>query len=513
MQLKDISIKTFSNREIIKNFNLNIRKNDKIALIGEEGNGKSTLLKYIYNPKLIEKYCFYSGERIALGNIGYLPQFIDEYYLPLSVEEFLLKKDIDKEDNYELFSNLYKLEKLFIKYRLKYSLFENNNIISTLSGGEKIKLELIKLELYEPDLILLDEPTNDLDIESIEILENFIINTDIPLIFISHDVSLLSKCANRIVHLEQINHKSLMRWNLENVCYDEYVSLREIKFKKQDEEAYRSQKEYKEMKEILTRQHAQVESDLNNAVRCPIQGRLLAKKMKNILSQEKKLDKMEVTSYSQKEEAINIFFDEYEDLPKNKIILSLENYKLQINSLILSNNISLLVKAREKITIIGNNGIGKSTLIKRIYDILKDNKSISLGYMPQNYEEELSSFDTCLSYLQSFIGYGKEEKIRIMSCLGALNFVEKEMNSPLKEISGGQKAKLFFLKLILMKNNVLILDEPTRNLSPLSIPEILKILSSFKGCIIAVSHDRNYINQISTSIYELTKDGLIKIDD
>ena len=144
--------------------------------------------------------------------------------------------------------------------------------------------------------------------------------------------------------------------------------------------------------------------------------------------------------------------------------------------------------------------------------MLKLTSNISVGYMPQNYDDMLNDDKTPVEYLQQYLGYDKQMQSKIMTCLGALNFVEYEMKNSVKELSGGQKAKLFLLQLVLNKNNVLVLDEPTRNLSPLSNPVIRNILKSFKGTIISVSHDRKYIFDVSTRVYELSISGMKKID-
>ena len=170
-----------------------------------------------------------------------------------------------------------------------------------------------------PSLILLDEPTNDLDLETIELLESFILNSNIPIIFISHDQKLLENTSNRILHLEQVKRKTEMKWTLENIGYKEYQKLRASRNQKQDQEAYRTHKEYDEKKQILMRQHQLVENALNQAVRSPYEGSILAKKMRNVLSKEKALEKMEIVSYYQPEEAINLFFDDLISIPSKKI--------------------------------------------------------------------------------------------------------------------------------------------------------------------------------------------------
>ena len=258
--------------------------------------------------------------------------------------------------------------------------------------------------------------------------------------------------------------------------------------------------------------HQLVEDHINAEVKNPSNGRILVKKMRNKLAQEKKLEKMQVIEYADVQEEINLFFDESIILPSGKSRLNIENYEVVIDNKLLSTNINVKVNGQEHITIIGPNGVGKSTLLKHILNILKLTSNISVGYIPQNYDDMQNDDKTPVEYLQQYLGYDKQMQSKIMTCLGALNFVEYEMKNSVKELSGGQKAKLFLLQLVLNKNNVLVLDEPTRNLSPLSNPVIRNILKSFKGTIISVSHDRKYIFDVSTMVYELNRNGLKKFD-
>ena len=175
--------------------------------------------------------------------------------------------------------------------------------------------------------------------------------------------------------------------------------------------------------------------------------------------------------------------------------------------------ISLYIKGSKKIAIIGENGAGKSTLIKLIYEELASKSSFNVGYMSQNYEDELLNYMSPLDYLAKEIGAStKEELTKIQTYLGSLKFTYEEMNRSISSLSGGQKAKIFFTKLILKKVNVMLLDEPTRNISPLSNKSFIKSIKQYKGVIIAVSHDRNFIYQVFDEIYELSSEkGLQQI--
>ncbi len=160
--------------------------------------------------------------------------------------------------------------------------------------------------------------------------------------------------------------------------------------------------------------------------------------------------------------------------------------------------------------IIGRNGSGKTTLFNKIYENLKNRENIKLGYMPQNYSLSLPMNNTALEYLSSSLS--KEDITRARTLMGSMKFTSEEATSKIKELSDGQKTKLILLKLILTDSNVLLLDEPTRNLSPLSNPVIREVLKEYKGTIISVSHDRKYITDVCDTVYNLTKDGLKKVN-
>ena len=206
----------------------------------------------------------------------------------------------------------------------------------------------------------------------------------------------------------------------------------------------------------------------------------------------------------------------------SKIVLDLNIEELKINNEItlIDKPISLYIKGSKKIAIIGENGAGKSTLIKLIYTLIKliyeeltSKSSFNVGYMSQNYEDELLNYMSPLDYLAKEIGAStKEELTKIQTYLGSLKFTYEEMNRSISSLSGGQKAKIFFTKLILKKVNVMLLDEPTRNISPLSNKSFIKSIRQYKGVIIAVSHDRNFIYQVFDEIYELSSEiGLQQI--
>jgi len=198
---------------------------------------------------------------------------------------------------------------------------------------------------------------------------------------------------------------------------------------------------------------------------------------------------------------------------KNLTVTHLKDLKIIIKdfSLILNEgDIRLTLIGPEKICIVGKNGVGKTTLIKEIAQELLKRNDIKAAYMPQNYEELLDFELTPVEFLTQ--EGDKEEDIRLCTYLGSMKYTADEMNHKIHELSGGQKAKLLFLKMSIDGCNVLILDEPTRNLSPLSNPAIRKVLQCYPGAIISISHDRKYIEEVCTKVYSLNENGL-QIED
>ena len=498
IEIKNLSIKV-NDRYLVKDLSLNLNKNDKLAIIGEEGNGKSTLLKCIIG---ICNYAEVTGT-INLNNnkIGYLEQHITESYKEQKVFDYLFISD---NDYYNKINNLYKnLTILNIKDDI---LDKRMNI---LSGGEKIKVAILKLLLDDNDVLLLDEPTNDLDIETLIWLENFINKIDKPIIYISHDETLLSKTANIILHIESLKKKTECKHTLLRIKYNEYVDLRLRTILHQTQVHNFEKKELEKKEEKLKWQKQRVEFEQNNISRSdPHGGRLLKKKMHNVKSQEKKLENIDITEKPDPEESIYFKFEEV-NIPNNKKILNLNNYNLIINN----NNIkiNLEVYGNVHICIIGKNGTGKTTLIRKIYDMLKDRTDIKVGYMPQDYNDILNSYDNVLGFITNG-SKNKEEITKSRMYLGNMKFTPEEMTGNIDNLSGGSKAKLILMKLVLDKCNVLILDEPTRNVSPLSNPVIRKVLKEFNGTIISVSHDRKYIEEVPNKIYLLTNNELNLIE-
>ena len=493
IEIRNLNIKLRnSNRYLIKDFNLILNNKDKAAIIGEEGNGKTIFIKALISSKDVLNYVEIEGIINVPKNIGYLEQSLNELWLERELREFFLKDNPDSNENYEIYDDYNKLVEVFNSLGLDLDLLESERKISTFSGGEKVKFQLAKIMIKNPEFLILDEPTNDLDIETLEFLENFINNTDIPILYVSHDETLLENTANMIIHLEQLKRKTDVRNTVSKISYKDYVETRRKIIEKSIQE---HNSETKTKKESLKR--------LNK-----IKDKIVASnperqnQLRSLIAEEKRLEKESITEKIETEDQIFLKIADIEEIPNSKVIFDMDLDELKINGKILSKNINLSVIGKEKIVILGKNGSGKTTLLKTILEKLKETPNIKVGYMPQNYDEVLNKYSKVLNFLSE----NNEESItRIRSLLGMLKFTSEEMLNDISNLSGGQKAKIFLLKMFLDKSNVLVLDEPTRNLSPLSNPVIRKILKEYPGSIISVSHDRKYIEEVCDTKFFIEK--------
>ena len=484
VEVRNLNIKLRnSDRYLLKNFNLILNNKDKAAIIGEEGNGKTTFIKSLISNKDILEYVDIEGIINVPKNIGYLEQSLNELWLERELREFFLKDNPDLNENYEIYDDYKKTVEVFNSLRLDLDLLESERKIATFSGGEKVKFQLAKIMIKNPEFLILDEPTNDLDIETLEFLEDFINNTDIPILYVSHDETLLENTANMIIHLEQLKRKTDVRNTVSKISYKDYVEDRQKRIDKSIQEHNSETKIKKESLKKLNRIKDKIVA--NNPER--------QNQLRSLIAEEKRLEKDSITEKIETEDQIFLKISDIEEIPNSKVILDMHLDVLKVDEKNLANNIDITLIGKEKLVILGKNGSGKTTLLKKILERLKKIPNIKVGYMPQNYDEVLKNYSKVLDFLSE----NNEESItRIRSLLGMLKFTSEEMLSDISNLSGGQKAKIFLLKMFLDKSNVLVLDEPTRNLSPLSNPVIRKILKEYPGSIISVSHDRKYIDEV-----------------
>ena len=485
-------------RDLVSDLSMTIQDGEKVAIIGEEGNGKSTLLKTLMGERLAD-FTIRGGILSDIQSLAYIPQHLPEELKKKSLHDYFFIDTVDLD-----YSLLYRLAE---ELHFDSDRFASGQEIGSLSGGEALKVQLIH-ELSKPfEVLFLDEPSNDLDLETVDWLKGQIRKIRQTVIFISHDEDFLSETADTIVHLRLVKHRKEAETLVEHLDYDRYSDQRKANFVKQNQQSANERRAYDKTMEKHRRVKQNVETALR-ATKDSTAGRLLAKKMKNVLSQEKRYEKLaqSMTQKPLEEEQIQLFFSEIQPLSASKILIQLEKENLSIGDRVLAQELQLTVRGQEKIGIIGPNGVGKSTLLAKLQQLLSSKREIALGFMPQDYHKILQLDLSPIVYL-SKTGE-KEELQKIQSHLASLNFSYPEMQHQIRSLSGGQQGKLLLLELVLHKPNFLILDEPTRNFSPTSQPEIRKLFATYPGGLITVSHDRRFLKEVCSTIYRLTDHGL-----
>lgn len=332
------------------------------------------------------------------------------------------------------------------------------------------------------------------------------------MLFVSHDETLIERTANVIVHLELLRRKTAPRATVARVPYRVYVESRCRALARQEQAARKEREEFDRKLERYRQIRQKVESAQANLTRQdPHGGRLLKKKMHSVqaIGRRFERERERLTAMPEAEEAIFLAFPAEAAIPRGKRVLDLVLPRLEAGGRLLARDIELHVSGPERVCILGGNGVGKTTLLRRIAAELLPRRDIRAAYMPQEFGERL---DGALSPVELLNRSGsRAEEQRIRALLGSLRYTSLEMERPCSALSGGQRAKLLLASMTLERADVLILDEPTRNLSPLSGPVAREMLRAFGGAVISVSHDRKFISEVSTRAYELGPDGLTEL--
>lgn len=518
ISLENIGIH-FPQGYLFSNVNLQINKGDRIGLTGKNGAGKSTLLKVISENEKASEGQLHKQKNI---NIGFLNQDIlinsdkNLYKYIFDSNELINKQlkrieeingklesstDYESDSYLELLNELDKVNHEFqindgYKWEEKIATtlsglgFEINDYekeINSFSGGWKMRAELCKILVNKPDVILLDEPTNHLDILSISWLENYLSKFDGAVITISHDRQFLDNVTNRTIEIS--NQKAYdYPYNFSKYQIKRNEELERLKESRKDQE-----KEIKKTQELIDK--------------------FRAKKNKAAFAQSliKKLDKTEIIEIDDNSYAgLKIKFPL--SVEPGKLILELENVGKKYDDNIIFKNITLNVSKGEKIALLGANGVGKSTLIKRIMNEIdgegdvKYGHNVNIAYFSQNQAEKLDPKKTVLETIDD-IAEGEIRK-EIRSILGSFLFNGEDVDKKVAVLSGGERTRLALCTLLLSPSNFLILDEPTNHLDIVS-KEILKsALQNYKGSFIVVSHDREFLDGLSNKIWDIQDKGL-----
>lgn len=504
ISLKNVTI-TLKNKErvLLENFSYSFLPGEKVAIIGAEGIGKSTFLQALHDIHSIDLYSEIRGHISTKGLCAYLPQSLPDYYLDLSVQDYL--------GEYYVPAFAY-ISKHFPSMT---SALDAKRQMRSLSGGERVKVQLVRIHLQDPDIILLDEPTNDLDLSTIQWLEQYIKASRHLIVFVSHDEALVNACADIIVHIEYVVARNQSKVTISRESYSQYFARRSETIRHNNQIARKERSDYQQQMDKWRQIYNRVDHEQRVITRQdPATARLLKKKMKSVKALERRLQRETDDFHDFMEEDISIsaFFDESATLPNGKRVIDVYFPTLQIGDKILSEEIRLYLPGNEHIAIIGDNGVGKTTLLKVLYAELSNRKGIIPFYMPQDYFDAIDPLISAQDYL---IGENvtKERITRVRSMLGSMHFTREDMVSQTRTLSKGQLVKLMFIDMIEKKANVLLLDEPTRNLCPTSNLMVREALRGFRGAVICASHDRTFISDVCSRIYALTPRGLMEYSE
>lgn len=512
--------KSFLSENILENVTFSISDRDKVGIVGDNGSGKTTLFNLLIKDLSVDSGEINFAKNINLSilkqNISYTSdKSVYEECLEVFEKIILLEKEIRELEiemgNKDLSEE--EIHKLFDIYESKRHYFEENNgysynskirgvlfglgfleqdfskSVNNLSGGQKSRLHLAKILLKPSNLILLDEPTNHLDIESIQFLESYLREYRGSCLIISHDRYFLNAVCNKIFSIENKKLKSF------NCGYDEYISRREKDFEVNRHLYEKQQKEISRQKEIIQR----FENYGNNRF------------IKQASSRRKLLDKMdlienpEIYKNSMKLKLVP-------EVESGKDVLTISDLSMGFNDKILFDDINLNVYKGDKIGLVGKNGVGKTTLFKIICNNLEAIKGkcdlgarVSIGYYDQE-QKTLSNQNTVMD--EFWDAYPKMNNFEVRSHLAKFNFFDEDLFKSVGELSGGERARLELLKLMLSKSNFLLLDEPTNHLDIESKEVLENAIVDYSGTVLIISHDRYFLNKVVNKIWYL-EDGKI----
>ena len=498
MRIENLSIYDPINKtSLVPSFSCPLAPGDKIALIGEEGNGKSTFLKALAGLPIDP---FESkGGITPKTNVVYLPQDLATLYAGFSTLDFLLRPSPEKEIEPEDYALLANLDRLREEVGLSSRVFDLDKPLSAYSGGERLKLGFLKLRLSSGEVYLLDEPSNDIDIEGLQYLEDFLKNTAKPILFVCHDRRLLESVSNATIELWRTRIGGDRQIEYRPVGYAKFVKEAKAREEKALQVGRFKRDQLSKKEERLSSIKQAVEHAQNQAVRDPTTGRLLKKKMHVVKSQERMLSKQKdaLDPLPEQRLSFHYFFSPDISVPHSKRF-SFHIPLLQAGDRVLGKDIDLVVSGGSKLFLLGANGTGKTTLLKSLHEALRNRGDIRLGYFPQDYADALDYRKTPIETLRHSFEKGEESWIR--GLLGAAFFSESEMLGPISRLSEGEKAKLLALKIAYDKADFLLLDEPTRNLSVGSASAFGEALAAFKGTVVIATHDRYLCDQVGGEI-------------
>ena len=515
ISIKNLSIH-FTGQDLFTDINFMIREKDRIGLVGKNGAGKTTLIRIIAGLEQPSHGNVVMSDDVT---IGYLPQEKNIHSTKTVLEETMtafeeyhqiekklaqLQDELSQRTDYESDSYQKLCERMSalnerltligghsaegeaeqILVGLGFDHEDMTREMNEFSNGWQMRVELAKILLRKPKLLLLDEPTNHLDIESIQWLEGYLKSYYGAIFMVSHDRAFLDHITIRTI---EISGGKIYDYKC---AYTEFVERREERIDMQKAAFDNQQREIKEIEAFIER------------------FRYKATKAKQVQSRVKQLEKMDMVEIDDRDKSVMHF--KFPPAPHSgKVTLELSHVSKSYGEKNILNDINLLIPRGEKIAFVGRNGEGKSTLAKIICGVLdhtgevKLGHEVKIGYYAQNQQDMLDPEKTVFETLDD-VATG-DMRVKVKSLLGAFLFSGETIDKKVKVLSGGEKARLSLAKMLLFPTNLLVLDEPTNHLDMLSKDILKSALLQFDGTLIVVSHDRDFLQGLTTKVYEFRK--------
>jgi len=502
----------FGEKPLFENISVKFQNGNRYGLIGANGCGKSTLMKIMTGELKPTHGSVMVGDGQRLGILSQ-DQFAFEKYrvvdavimghkalwkikeerdriysLPeMSEEDGIKVAELEMEfaemDGYSAESSASEL-----LLGLDIPLEQHYGLMSEIAPGWKLRVLLAQALFSDPDVLLLDEPTNNLDINSIRWLEGILSARKSTMVIISHDRHFLNGVCT---HMADLDYGAL---NVFPGSYDDFmIAATAIQERMRSDNAKKEEK-IKDLKHFVSRFSAN------------------ASKSKQATSRLKQLNKIELNDIKPSSRVSPyIIFNQSKELYRN--ILEVQNLSKSFDDEKVFVDINLMIETGQRVAIIGQNGIGKTTLLKTLFgDIDSDSgktkwsENANIGYYPQDHSEEFEKEMSVLDWMTQF--KNEKDDIQMMrSVLGKMLFGKEDVKKSVKSLSGGEKGRMIFGRLMLQKPNILLMDEPTNHLDMESIEALNLALDNYKGTLIFVSHDREFVSSLSTKVIELKEDG------
>ncbi|MCR4805113.1 MAG: ABC-F family ATP-binding cassette domain-containing protein [Clostridia bacterium] len=484
--------KSFGIESVLEDVTFHINAGDRIGIVGANGAGKSTLMRILAGELAADDGDLYYEKGTRMGYLKQRDHFPDGG----TVREEVAKAASPEQKAHfeEVHGYSYEKGSVGILRSLAFTDDYFDKPVGTLSGGERTRLAMASLLLQEPDILLLDEPTNHLDIGTLKWLEGYLKNCRSTLVIISHDRYFLDRVVTRIFEIEN------RRLNAYEGNYTTYKEKKQLRYE-QDLRHYEQQRaEIARQEEIIRRFKEHNTEHL----------------VKRAQSREKRLAQLEpIRKPALFHEKLHIRFEE--KLKSGTDVLQAEDLAMSFPAegggrKPLFAGVSMDIKKGDRICMVGPNGVGKTTLLKIILgELVPDSGWLRLGQnvLPGYYDQEQQLLDmnkTVLDEIHST--YIKYDQVELRKLLGRLGFYGDDVFKQVKDLAGGEKAKLSLLKLMMTGANFLILDEPTNHLDIAAKEVFEDALMEFPGTLLIVSHDRYLLQKIPTAIYELGRDGI-----